>query len=69
LLEQTGRGQTQFWGQISGQKTGHSNFLDKTGGVQTQFWGQILGQNGAHQLVRANRRGSDTVLGSDLGQK
>jgi hypothetical protein len=44
LLEKTGGVQTQFWGEIWGQKIGHPNLLEKTGGVQTQFWGQISGQ-------------------------
>ena len=44
MLEKTGGVQTQFWGEIWGQKIGHPNLLEKTGGVQTQFWGQISGQ-------------------------
>jgi hypothetical protein len=49
LLEQTGWVQTQFWGQIAGQKTGHTNFIEQTGAVRTQFWGQISSQkNRAH---------------------
>jgi hypothetical protein len=46
---------------------GHTNLLEQTGGRQTQFSGQISFQDGK-PLARANRRGPDTVLGSDPGK-
>jgi hypothetical protein len=44
LLKQTGGVQTQFWGQLLGQKTLHTNVLEQKREVQTQFCGQILGK-------------------------
>jgi hypothetical protein len=41
LLEQSEGVQTQYWGPILEQKTGHTNLLDQTGVVQMQFWGKI----------------------------
>jgi hypothetical protein len=43
--------------------------LEQTGGVQTRFRGQISLKKNGKPRARANMRGSDAVLGSDLGQK
>jgi hypothetical protein len=49
LLEETYTVQKHFSGQISGQKTWHTNLLEMIGLVQTQFFGQISGKkNGTH---------------------
>jgi hypothetical protein len=54
----------QFWGKISGEKTGHTNLLEQIGGVQMHFSRQISGKKTGHtQLLEQTGRVQTQFLG------
>jgi hypothetical protein len=66
LLEQTGGVQTQFWGQLLGQKQGHTTLLEQIGGVQTQFLGQISSQKTGHINMLEQTGGVQTQFWGEM---